>query len=93
MRRVDGMRGNPSALTGEACILCHLADDPRISPIDDRAALAVSRMHAIPAFFEQARQCIDEARASDRGCKRLCAIVRSRLPPQPWRRFGLNPSR
>jgi hypothetical protein len=52
-----GMRGNPALWTGEAVFSIISLMIREFAPIDDRVRSAVSRMQAIPAFFEQARQC------------------------------------
>ena len=54
-----GMRGNPALWTGEAVFSVISLMIREFAPIDDRVRSAVSRMQAIPTFFEQARQCID----------------------------------
>jgi len=55
-----GMRGNPALWTGEAVFSVISLMIRDFAPIDDRVRSAISRMQAIPTFFEQARQCFDE---------------------------------
>jgi len=55
-----GMRGNPALWTGEAVFSVISLMIRDFAPIDDRVRSAISRMQAVPAFFEQARHCFDE---------------------------------
>lgn len=55
-----GMRGNPSLWTGEAVFSLISLMIRDFAPLDDRVRSVVSRMQAMSAFFEQARECIDE---------------------------------
>lgn len=53
--------GNPAHYTGEgvfSVIALFLRDS---EPLEDRIAASISRMHAMPAFLEQARQNVPEA--------------------------------
>ena len=55
-----GVRGNPALWTGEAVFSVVSLMIREFAPLDDRVRSAVDRMRAIPAFFEQARECFDE---------------------------------
>jgi len=55
-----GMRGNPALWTGEAVFSVVSLMIRDFAPLDDRVRSALSRIQAIPAFFEEARECFQE---------------------------------
>jgi hypothetical protein len=71
-----GVRGNPALWTGEAVFSVVSLMIREFAPLDDRVRSAVDRMRAIPAFFEQARECFDERALPGPGSPGRCATAR-----------------